>query len=129
VESYRTPVVTVAAVLAVAGIAATMLLVGTGGLAAALTIALTAVQVSLLLAVRLGALRTRQFLLAWSGQAGLTYLVAGDPVVESALVYLVVGLVFAAVVMTGLALWRPDRDPEPEERDGGTRPLPVVDGD
>lgn len=124
--------------LAAAGIAASMLLVGTGGPAAALTVLLATVQVVLLLAVRGGVPRTRRFLLAWSGQAGLTYLVAGDPGVESALVYLGVGLVFAAVVVAGLALWRPESELEPEpesdveqpdERRGETQPLPVVDGD
>lgn len=122
-----------AAVLAAVGVAAVMLLMGPGGLAAALTVALTAAQVALLLMVRRGAVRIRQFLLAWSAQAGLTYLVAGDPGVGSALVYLGVGLVFAAVVVAGLALWRPEPEPEFEPdadgRAGGTRPLPVAEGE
>lgn len=131
-ESHRTSVaVTTVSALAAAEVAAAMLLAGTGGLAVAVVLVLVAVQAVLLLAVRHGALRARQFLLAWSGQAGLTYLVAGEPVVASALVYLGVGLVFAAVVVAGLALWRPAPEPEhePDERRGDTQPLPVVDGD
>ncbi|MFC5142339.1 hypothetical protein ACFPK1_29215 [Actinomycetospora rhizophila] len=133
-ELLRTPATaaaTVVAALAAAGIAATMLLAGPGGI----TVALTAVQAVLLLAVREGAVGLRRFLLAWTGQAGLTHLVAGGPGVESALVYLGVGLVFAAVVTAGLALWQPEPEPEyepahePGERRGGTQPLPVVDGD
>ncbi|GAA4912303.1 hypothetical protein EV188_11599 [Actinomycetospora succinea] len=131
-ESHRTSVaVTTVSALAAAGVAAAMLLAGTGGLAVALVVVLVAVQAVLLVAVRHEALRARQFLLAWSGQAGLTYLVAGEPGVASALVYLGVGLVFAAVVVAGLALWRPAPEPEhePGERRGDTQPLPVVDGD
>jgi hypothetical protein len=129
---------TALAVLAAAGVVATMLLAGTGGLAAAVTVVLVAAQVVLLLVVRDGAVRLRQFLLAWTAQAGLTRLVAGDPTVGSALVYLGVGLLFGAVVVAGLALWRPSVDEpldgthdEPEDaggRRGDTQPLPV-DGD
>ena len=146
VDAHRMPVVATAAAtaavmtaapLAAAGIAATMLLAGPGGMSAVITVALTAVQAVLLLVVRDGAVGTRRFLLAWTGEAGLTYLVAGTPGIESALVYLGVGLVFATVVVAGLALWRPEPDPgpdvesapEPGERRGGTQPLPVVDGD
>ncbi|MDD7938127.1 hypothetical protein PHK61_06815 [Actinomycetospora lutea] len=134
-EPHRTPAATVATVaaaaLAAAGIVATMLLVSPGGIAAASVVVLTAVQVVLLLAVREGVVGVRRFLLAWTGQAGLTHLVAGGPGVTSALVYLGVGLVFAAVVVAGLALWRaePEHDPDGEGRTGDTRPLPVPDGD
>ncbi|MEJ2888429.1 hypothetical protein [Actinomycetospora aeridis] len=125
----RTPLVVTASAVAAAAVAATMLLAGSGGLAAAATVVLVAVQVALLLAVHAGAVRARQFLLAWSAQAGLTHLVAGEGTVESALVYLGVGLLFGAVVVVGLTLWRP-AVPEPAEpgRSGDTQPLPV-DGD
>lgn len=126
VQWHRAAVTAVAA-LAAAGTAATMLLAGPGGLGAVLTVVLVAVQAALLLTVRHGALRARQFLLAWTGQAGLTYLVAGDPGAGSALVYLGVGLVFAAVVVAGLAWWRPSEEPVPDGRRGDTQPLPVVD--
>ncbi|MEJ2863057.1 hypothetical protein [Actinomycetospora flava] len=136
-EPLRMPVaaVTVTAALAAAGIAASMLLAGPDGPGAASTVVLAAAQVALLLGVRSGAVRARQFLLAWSGQAGLTYLVAGDAGAESALVFLGVGLVFAAVVVAGLALWRPEPEPDaepdagPDGRGGGTQPLPVAEGD
>ncbi|GAA4881417.1 hypothetical protein [Actinomycetospora straminea] len=124
-----TAVVTGAAAVAVLGVAAAMLLAGTTALAAVLTLLLVGVQGGLLLARPHGARRTRQFLLAGSAQAGLTHLVAGEPTVASALVYLGVGVVFAAIVVAGLALWPPAADPEPVERRGDTAPLPVVDRD
>jgi hypothetical protein len=123
----RTALATATAVLAVAGIAAAMLLAGTSGITLAVTVALVGVQVGLLLGVRRGAVRTRRFLLAWSAQAGLTYPLAGDPGLASALVYLCVGLVFAVVVMVGLALTRPVEQPPARESHGDTQPLPVAD--
>jgi hypothetical protein len=117
------------AVLAALGVAAAMVLAGPGGLALAATVVLVGVQVALLPGVRRGALAVRRFLLAWSAEAGLTYPVAGDPTVASALVYLGVGLVFAVVVVVGLALTRPAEEPLGGESRRDTQPLPVVDGD
>lgn len=125
----RTVLITVTAVLAAAGIAATMLLAGASGITLAVTVVLAGVQIALLLGARRAAPRTRRFLLAWSAQAGATYPLAGDPDVASALVYLGVGLVFAAVVMAGLALTRADAPPTPEAARGDTRPLPVPDAE
>jgi hypothetical protein len=122
-------VVTVVAVLAAAGIGTTMVLAGPHGVAVVIIALLVAVQVGLLLAVRRGLTRARQFLLAWSGEAGLSFLVAGDPTVASALVYLGVGLVFALVVVAGLALTRSWGEPAPQQRHDDTQPLPVPDGD
>lgn len=118
-----------AAALAAGGIATSMLVVGTGGVAPVVTVALVAAQVVLLLVVRRGAIAPRRFLLAWSAQAGLTYLVAGDPTVASALVYLGVGAVFAVVVLVGLAVTRASVDTTAGERGGDTRPLPVSGGE
>lgn len=126
-----TAAVTGAAAVAALGVAATMLLAGATALAVVPTLLLVGAQGGLLLALPHAARRTRQFLLAASAEAGLTHLVAGDPTVASALVYLGVGVVFAAIVVAGLALWLPSTDPEPvpEERRGDTAPLPVVDGE
>jgi hypothetical protein len=129
----RTAARTGAAALAAGGVAATMLLAGTGGVTVVVTVLLAAVQ-ALLLRGTGGTRRTRRFLLAASGQAGLTYAVAGDPTVASALVYLGVGVVFGLVVVVALGLLEragpldelsePDDEPRVD-----TRPLPVVDGD
>ncbi|MDF2976093.1 MAG: hypothetical protein K0S40_821 [Actinomycetospora sp.] len=126
----RTAVRTGAAALAAGGVAATMLLAGPGGITVVVTVLLAAAQVLLLRGTG-GARRTRRFLLAASGQAGLTYAVAGDATVESALVYLGVGVVFGLVVVVALGLL--DRagawDEPVDEPRTDTRPLPVVDGD
>lgn len=130
VPADRTAARTGAAVLAAGGVTATMLLAGTGGITVVVTLLLAAVQ-ALLLRGTGGARRTRLFLLAASAQAGLTYAVAGDATVASALVYLGVGVVFGLVVVVALGLL--DRagpfDEPVEEPRVDTRPLPVVDGD
>ncbi|MHC1562001.1 hypothetical protein ACR9E3_23820 [Actinomycetospora sp. C-140] len=94
------------AVLAALGTGAVMLVAGSGPVTFLVTALLAAVQVALLARVRDVLVPLRRFLLAWSGQAGLTYAVAGAPTVESALVFLGVGLVFAAVLLGVLALTR-----------------------
>jgi hypothetical protein len=119
--------VTAAAGVAAAGVAAAMLLTGPGGLVLVLAVVLGGAQLALLLRVRDGAVRARRFLLAWSGQAGLTYAVAGDPGAASALVYLGVGLVFAVVVVIGLSAMRRLDEPGAEEPRADTQPLPVID--
>ena len=119
----RAVLATVAACALGAGVAAAMLLAG-GSLL--LVVILVVAQVALLVAVRDGARRARQFVLAWSAEAGLTHAVAGDPTVVSALVYLAVGLVFAVVAVAFLAFFRPGTEEEPR---ADTAPLPVVDGD
>lgn len=48
--------------------------------------------------------RWHQLVAAWSVQAGLTWLVAGDPTTTSALVYLACGLVFAVLLVGFLAV-------------------------
>ncbi len=120
--------------LAAGGVAATMLLAGTGGITLVVTLLLTAAQ-ALLMRGTGGARRTRLFLLAASAQAGLTYAVAGDATVASALVYLGVGAVFGLVVVVALGLLgragplgEPLDEPVEEPR-LDTRPLPVVGGD
>lgn len=111
-------------------VAVTMLVVGTSAVTLVVTVLLVAGQVVALRGPG-GARRTRRFLLAASAQAGLTYPVAGEPTVASALVYLGVGLVFGAVVVVALALL--DRagpwDGPVDEPRADTRPLPVVEGD
>jgi hypothetical protein len=132
-DADRTAARTSAAVLAAGGVAVSMLLVGTGGITVVVTVLLVAAQ-ALLLRGPDGTRRKRRFLLAASGQAGLTYAVAGEATVTSALVYLGVGVVFGLVVVVALGLL--DRagpldeldDPADEPR-ADTRPLPVVDGD
>lgn len=114
------------AAVAAAGIAVTMLLAGTGGLTFLVALVLAGAQASILFLVRDAATHTRRFLLAWSGQAGLTYAVTGDPSPGSALVYLGVGVVFAAIVVAVLALTGSRSDDEPRV---DTAPLPVVDGE
>ena len=116
----RAVLATLAACALAAGVAAVMLLAG-GSLL--LVVVLVVAQVALLLAVRDGARRPRQFVLAWSAEAGLSHAVAGDPTLVSALVYLGVGLVFALAVVAFLAFVRP----EPEEPRIDTAPLPVPD--
>jgi hypothetical protein len=117
----------VMAVLAAGGVAATMLLAGTGGITAVVTLLLAAAQAVALRGTG-GARRTRLFLLAASAQAGLTYAVAGDATVASALVYLGVGVVFGLVVVVALGLLE-RAGPWDEGPRVDTRPLPVVDGD
>jgi hypothetical protein len=127
-DADRTVARTGAAVLAAGGVAATMLLAGTGGITVVVTLLLAAAQ-ALLLRASGGARRTRLFLLAASAQAGLTYAVAGDATVASALVYLGVGVVFGLVVVVALGLLDragPLDEPVDEPR-VDTRPLPVVD--
>jgi hypothetical protein len=116
------------AVLAALGIAAAMLLTGPGGITLLVAVVLGAVQAGLLLRVRDGAVGARRFLLAWSGEAGLTYPLAGDPGAASALVYLGVGLLFALVVVVGLAATRRLELSEDEPR-SDTQPLPVTDAE
>jgi hypothetical protein len=115
-----------------------MLLAGASGVTLVVTVLLAAGQV-LLLRGRGGPRRTQRFLLAASAQAGLTYPVAGEATAASALVYLGVGVVFGLVVVVALGML--DRagpldgpadglsDELSDEPRGGTRPLPVVDGD
>ena len=136
-DLQRTVARTTAAALAAAGVAATMVLAGTGAVTMAVTVVVTVVLVAvqaLLLRGPGGARRTRRALLAGSAQAGLTYPLAGDPGVASALVYVGVGVVFGVVVVVALGLVdRVDvQDPVPgpgDEPRVDTRPLPVVDGD
>jgi hypothetical protein len=130
----RTAVRTGVAVLAAGGVATTMLLAGTSGITLVVTVLLAGVQ-ALLLRGTGGARRAQRFLLAASAQAGLTYPVAGDATVASALVYLGVGVVFGLVVVVALGMLHragpfddPYGDPAGEPR-SGTRPLPVVEGD
>ena len=138
-ETVSVDLRTAAAVLAAGGVAATMLLVGTSGVTLVVTVLLAAVQV-LLLRGPGGARRTQRFLLAASAQAGLTYPVAGEATVASALVYLGVGVVFGLVVVVALGMLdragpldelsdelSDELTDEPDEPRGGTRPLPVVD--
>jgi hypothetical protein len=127
----RTVLATLAAGALGAGVATTMLLAGTGGLTFLVTLLLAGAEAALLFVVRDGAVRTRQFVLAWSGQAGLTYAVTGDPTLASALVYLGVGVVFAAVVVAVLALTggRQETAWLDEEPRADTAPLPVVEGE
>lgn len=127
----RTVSATLAACALGAGVVATMLLAGTGGLTFLVTLLLAGAQVALLFLARDGAIRTRRFVLAWSGQAGLTYAVTGDPTPASALVYLGVGVVFAAVVVAVLALTagRDETEVWNDEPRVDTAPLPVVDGE
>jgi hypothetical protein len=132
----RSSAVTVAVLSACSalGIAAAMLLAGPGALTLLVAAVLGAVQVGLLLRVRTGALGVRRFLLASSGQAGLTYPLAGDPGAVSALVYGGVGLVFGAVVVVGLRAMRrldavDSADEDPEESRADTQPLPVTDAE
>lgn len=70
-----------------------------------------------------------RFLAIWSGEAGLTFLWAGDGSTVSAAIYILVGVVFAAVATCFLAYaWRADGEPAgPTD----TRPLPaqVPDGE
>jgi hypothetical protein len=121
-------------VLAALGIAAAMLLAGPGALTLLVAVVLGGVQVASLLRVREGALGLRRFLLASSGQAGLTYPLAGDPGVVSALVYAGVGLVFGVVVLVGLRVMRrldavDAVDPAEEPLRADTQPLPVTDAE
>jgi hypothetical protein len=122
---------TLAACALGAGVAATMLLAGTGGLTFLVTLLLAGAEAALLFLVRDGAVRTRHYVLAWSGQAGLTYAVTGDPTTASALVYLGVGVVFAAVVVAVLALTGGQEETAwlDEEPRADTAPLPVVEGE
>jgi len=127
----RAVLATLAACALAAGVAAVMLLAG-GSLL--LVVVLVVAQVALLLAVRDGARRTRQFVLAWSAEAGLSHAVAGDPTLVSALVYLAVGLVFALAAVAFLAFFRPESDEEPDDESDeeprvDTAPLPVTDGE
>jgi hypothetical protein len=64
-----------------------------------------------------------RFLAIWSGEAGLTFLWAGDGSTVSAVIYVLVGVVFAAVATVFLAYaGRADDEPAgPTD----TRPLPV----
>ena len=130
----RTAVRAGVAVLAAGGVAATMLLAGPSGITLAATVLLAGLQ-ALLLRGTGGARRTRRFLLAASAQAGLTYPVAGDATVASALVYLGVGVLFGLVVVVALGVLDragPLADPLGEtvgEPRADTRPLPVVDGE
>lgn len=64
-----------------------------------------------------------RFLAIWSGEAGLTYLWAGDGSTVSAAIYVVVGVVFAAVATCFLAYARRADDEPAGPTD--TRPLPV----
>jgi hypothetical protein len=121
-------------VLAALGIAAAMVLAGPGALTLVVAVVLGVVQAASLLRVREGALGVRRFLLASSGQAGLTYPLAGDQGVVSALVYVGVGLVFGVVVVVGLRAMRrldtvdaADHVGEPPRAD--TQPLPVTDAE
>ena len=125
-DADRTVARTGAALLAAGGVGAAMLLAGTGGITVVVTVLLAAAQ-ALLLRGAGGARRTRRFLLAASAQTGLTYAVAGEETVASALVYLGVGVVFGLVVVVALGLL--DRAGPLDEPRVDTRPLPVVDGD
>ncbi|WP_433783935.1 hypothetical protein ACQPX6_27635 [Actinomycetospora sp. CA-101289] len=126
----RTVVRAAASVVLAVLVAAMMLLAGTSGITLVVTVLLVAGQAVLLRGPG-GAPRTRRFLLAASAQAGLTYPVAGEPTVASALVYLGVGVVFGLVVVVALGLL--DRAGVGDEIDqqprADTRPLPVVEGD
>ena len=68
----------------------------------------------------------------WSVEAGVMWLVAGEPTTTSALVYLATGLVFAVVADLVLRLVGRVADADAETGDGPTRtdtaPLPVHDG-
>lgn len=128
----RTAARTVAAALGAGAVAATMLLAGTSAVTLVVTVVLAAGQALLLRGG--GARRARRFLLAASAQAGLTYPLAGDPTVASALVYLGVGVVFGSVAVLALGLLdRADReeppDEPPDEPRVDTRPLPVAEAD
>lgn len=69
-----------------------------------------------------GVTRAPQFALVASGQAGLSHLWAGDDSVVSAVVFVLVGLGFAAVVTVALVL----SDRQASEAPSDTRPLPVT---
>lgn len=113
-----------AAVLAVVVFAAMTAL--TGVAQAVVVYGLATVQVALLVARR-PASRPQQFLAIWSVQAGLTYLWAGDDTAASTLVYVLVGVVFAAGVTWFLAHAHTLDDLEDGPAD--TRPLPVTAAD
>lgn len=67
-----------------------------------------------------------RFLAIWSGEAGLTFLWAGDGSTVSAAIYIVVGVVFAAVATWFLAYaGRADDQPTDPAGPTDTRPLPV----
>jgi hypothetical protein len=132
-DADRTAARTGAAVLAAGGVAVTMLFAGTGGITVVVTVLLAAAQ-AVALRGSGGARRTRRFLLAASGQAGLTYGVAGEAAVASALVYLGVGVVFGLVVVVALGLLEragtlDELDDPADEPRADTRPFPAVDGD
>lgn len=143
-DPHHTGARTAAAALAAGVVAATMVLAGPGVVTVLVTVALVVGQ-ALLLRGAGGARRTRLSLLAASAQAGLTYPVAGEDTVASALVYTGVGVVFGLVVVAGVGLLdradradpgpgldepdQPDQPDEPGEPRVDTRPLPVVEGD
>ncbi|WP_116708314.1 hypothetical protein [Actinomycetospora cinnamomea] len=125
-DPERTAARTVAAVAAATGVVVTMLLAGSGVVTVVVTAVLAVGQALLLRGG--GARRARRFLLAASAQAGLTFAVAGDPTVASALVYLGVGVVFGLVVVVALGLLdRHGDDLADDEPRVDTRPLPVAD--
>ena len=119
-----------------AGVVAVLLFAGGTTLGIVATLVLLAGQVALLW-WRPQSRGWQRFLLAWTGEAGLSHAVSGDPTVMSALVFLGVGLVFALVVVAALAAI--DRiggidegidvdevDVEVERPRSDTAPLPVT---
>lgn len=129
--------------LLAAAVVAAMLLI-TGSLRDVSVLVLAVVQVVLhLLAVRsLGPSSPRRVAVLWSVQAGLTWLVAGDPTTTSVLVYAAIGFVFALVAEVVLRLVArfatvdgpldeadEDDGPRGDPRPTDTAPLPVRDGE
>lgn len=81
-----------------------------------------------LLVVRtVGPARWQRGVVLWAAQAGLTWLVAGDPSRASAVVFIGVGLVFALVADLVLELVRRHTERADGVGSTGTAPLPAVD--
>lgn len=121
---------TAAWALAAATAAAMVLLPGVARVVAVLVLVVAQVGVQVLASRSRGPSSGRRTAGLWSVEAGLMWLVAGEPTTTSALVYLATGLVFAVVADVVLRLVGrvadADREAGPARTD--TAPLPVHDG-
>ncbi len=125
----------VAAIVLAVVLFGAMLGLGPGGLRTTVVVAPCVVQAALMFARGLArrragrladpSFRGHQFVMLWSVQAGLTWIVSGEDTAVSAAIYVLTGLVFA-VLLTGF-LWFTEGSAQQAPTASGTQPLPITD--